>query len=69
MKKMTRSIGRIVEHHISPSHSLKLAGSIVPFTGRRRRNQALDALITSSVAARLSHQLTTCGSRRYDSSV
>ena len=51
MKKMTRSEGRIVEHHISPSHSLKLAGGLVTFMGRWRATQALNALITSSVAA------------------
>jgi len=59
MKKMTRSKGRIGEHHISPLHSLKLAGSIVPFMGREHATHALDALITSSVAAEVSHQLTT----------
>ena len=36
MKKMTRSKGRIGEHYISPLHSLKVAGSLVPFMGRRR---------------------------------
>jgi len=59
MQKMTRSKGRIGEHHISPLHSLKLVGSLVLFMGRWRTTPALDALITSSVAAKVSHQLTT----------